>query len=204
MKVKICGITNLEDAILCESQGADALGFIFYSKSKRYISPDEAAKIISRLSPFTAKVGVFVNETYESINNISTLLHLNAAQIHDEEYVPERKFINIPVIRAFRIKENFDFSVLNNSNNNYFLLDSYSQNEFGGTGKSFEWKLIPEQIKNKTILAGGISSSNIDYICNKIKPAAVDLSSSLEIQPGKKDKEKVKQFFNKFNKYRSN
>ncbi len=204
MKVKICGITNSEDAAYCESLGADALGFIFYNRSKRYVQPEVAAEIIKHLSPFTIKVGVFVNETSDSINNISTLLHLNAAQIHDEENVIDRKSIIVPVIRSFRVKDNFDFSILNNLDNNYFILDSYSQNEFGGTGKSFNWELIPESIKKKTILAGGISSTNIDYICRKIRPAAVDLSSSLEAQPGTKDKEKVKEFFYKFNKYRSN
>ena len=204
MKVKICGITNLDDALMCERYGADAVGFIFYRKSKRYILPSEAARIAKQLSPFTMKVGVFVDEKKDYITKTFELVKLNTVQLHnnDTDFV-ENEF-NYPVIRAFRIKDNFDFNSLNRFNDNYFLLDSYSQNEFGGTGKSFDWSIIPETLKHKIILAGGVSSSNIDYIYQNIKPAAVDLSSSLEISPGKKDLEKVKIFFNKFNKYRSN
>ncbi|MHB1687590.1 MAG: phosphoribosylanthranilate isomerase [Ignavibacteriaceae bacterium] len=204
MKVKVCGITNLEDALLCESLGADALGFVFYKKSKRYISPVDAAKIANTLSPLTMKVGVFVDESTEAINKISSVVKLNAVQLHNDNGGSSIKEISSPVIRAFRIKDDFDFNILEKLDENYFLLDTFSQNEMGGTGKSFDWKLIPKQMKHKIILAGGISSSNIDFICQNVKPAAVDLSSSLEMEPGKKDMKKVKEFFNKFNKYRSN
>ncbi len=204
MKIKVCGITNLEDALLCEQCGADALGFIFYKKSKRYIIPSDAANIISRLSPFTLKVGVFVDESKDDINKILELVRLNAVQLHNTETVRPTDELNIPIIRAFRIKDDFDFNILNNFNENYFLLDSFSQNEFGGTGTSFNWGIIPDNLRHKVILAGGISSFNIDYVYQNIKPAAVDLSSSLEKSPGKKDEKKIKDFFNQFNKYRSN
>lgn len=204
MKIKVCGITNLDDALLCERYGADAVGFIFYRNSKRYILPSEAARIAKQLSPFTMKVGVFVDEKEDYITKTFELVKLNAVQLHNNDAVIAENEFNYPVIRAFRIKDEFDFNILNNFNDNYFLLDSYSQNELGGTGKSFNWSVIPEKLKHKIILAGGVSSTNIDYIYQSIKPAAVDLSSSLEISPGKKDVEKVKDFFNKFNKYRSN
>ncbi|MHB8852259.1 MAG: phosphoribosylanthranilate isomerase [Ignavibacteriaceae bacterium] len=204
MKVKVCGITNLEDALLCEQCGADALGFIFYKKSKRYIIPSEAANIVKRLSPFTLKVGVFVDEPKDDINKILELVKLNAVQLHTTYTVLPIEALNIPIIRAFRIKDDFDFNILNNFNESYFLLDSFSQNEFGGTGTSFNWGIIPENLRHRIILAGGISSLNIDYVYKNIKPAAVDLSSSLEKSPGKKDEKKIKDFFNQFNKYRSN
>ena len=204
MKIKVCGITNLDDALLCERYGADAVGFIFYRNSKRYILPSEAARIAKQLSPFTMKVGVFVDEKEDYITKTFELVKLNAVQLHNNDAVIAENEFSYPVIRAFRIKDEFDFNILNIFNDNYFLLDSYSQNELGGTGKSFNWSVIPEKLKHKIILAGGVSSTNIDYIYQSIKPAAVDLSSSLEISPGKKDVEKVKDFFNKFNKYRSN
>ena len=204
MKVKICGITNVEDAILCESLGADALGFIFYKNSKRYIDPNQAADIISQLSPFTMNVGVFVNENIDIINRITSETKINIAQIHNDSKILNEKHISVPIIKAFRVNEEFDFKILRNFINNYILLDSYSQNEFGGTGNTFNWEKIPKDIINKIILAGGISAANIEYIVKEIKPAAVDLSSSLEKFPGKKDPEKVREFFKLFNQHRSN
>ena len=204
MKVKICGITNVEDAILCESLGADALGFIFYKNSKRYLDPNQAADIISQLSPFTMNVGVFVNENIDIINRITSETKINIAQIHNDSKILNEKHISVPIIKAFRVNEEFDFKILPNFINNYILLDSYSQNEFGGTGNTFNWEKIPKDIINKIILAGGISAANIEYIVKEIKPAAVDLSSSLEKFPGKKDPEKVREFFKLFNQHRSN
>ena len=203
MKVKICGITNVEDALLCESLVADALGFIFYKRSKRFIAPETAGKIISELSPFTLKVGVFVNETAEEINEISKEIKLNAVQLHGEESPEIISKINLPVIKSFRIKNGFDFSILKRFENIPFLFDTYSEKEYGGTGKIFNWELIPGELRNKIILSGGVSINNIEEIYKKIKPAAVDLSSSLESGPGRKDSEKVKEFFKKINYLRS-
>jgi phosphoribosylanthranilate isomerase len=202
IKVKTCGITNLEDALLCESAGADALGFIFYKKSKRYIEPGSFKGIIKHLSPFIMKVGVFVNEHSDFINDTAADLNLNAVQLHGEESLETVKKINFPVIKSFRINNGFDFSILEKYPGVSFLFDTYSKIEYGGTGKVFNWELIPNELKCKIILAGGISINNIDDIFNNIKPAAVDLSSSLEAEPGKKDKEKVKEFFKKINHLR--
>ena len=199
MKVKTCGITNLDDALLCESEGADALGFIFYKKSKRYIGPELVKNIVKHLSPFTFKVGVFVNESVDFINKTASELNLNAVQLHGEESPDIIEKINLPVIKSFRINNEFDFSILEKYSNNSFLFDTYSDSVYGGTGKTFNWELIPKEIKNKIILAGGISINNIEDIFNHVKPAAVDLSSSLESEPGRKDKDKVKEFFKKIN-----
>jgi phosphoribosylanthranilate isomerase len=185
LKIKICGITNK----------ADAVGLVFYRGSKRFISPEVASEIIKELSPFTVKVGVFVNEQPEIINEISKKLKINVVQLHGDESPEVVSKINLPVIKCFRVKNGFDFSVLEKYNNASFLLDSFSETEFGGTGKIFKWSLIPDYLRNKIILSGGISVKNIETIYKNIKPAAVDLSSSLELEPGKKDKRKVEEFF---------
>lgn len=202
MKVKICGITNLADALLCESCGADAIGFVFYVGSKRQIMPDEAVEIVKQLNPLTIKVGVFVDESPVLINQMVKDIGLNMVQLHGGETPEEISMINVPVIKAFRVNDNFDFTVLHHYSNSYLLLDSYKEEEFGGTGKSFNWQLIPEQLKSKIILAGGINSDNIDLIFRQIKPQAIDVSSSLEQYPGKKDKQKVIQFFNKIKTFK--
>jgi phosphoribosylanthranilate isomerase len=151
----------------------------------------------------TIKVGVFVNETFENINKISILTGINVVQLHGNENPNIIKSISLPVIKTFRVDDNFDYSRLNQYREYSILLDAYSENDFGGTGYKFNWEKIPFEIKNKIILAGGISSENIEFIYKNINPAAVDLSSSLEITPGKKDKKRMGKFFNKVNLIRS-
>lgn len=199
MKVKICGITNIDDAIICENLGADALGFIFYAKSKRYIESKSAAKIIKKLSPFTVKVGVFVNESAKNINEIASTARLNAVQLHGDEMPEILKKIDFPVIKSFRINDNFDYSTVTKYRSVTYLLDSYSTSEYGGTGKKFDWEKIPISLRHNIILSGGVTSENIEFIFTHIKPKAVDLSSSVEIVPGKKDKNKLNEFFKKIN-----
>lgn len=199
MKIKICGITNTEDALAAESFGADAVGFIFYKKSKRYVSPEQAEQIIKTLSPFTTKVGVFVDETFEIINKISKQTGINVVQLHGDENPGIIKSISLPVIKAFRVDDNFDYNKLNQYQEYSILLDAYSENDYGGTGNKFNWEKIPFEVKNKIILSGGISSDNIEFIYKNINPATVDLSSSLEIKPGRKDLNKMKKFFKKVN-----
>ena len=199
MKIKICGITNTEDALAAESFGADAVGFIFYKKSKRYVSPELVEHIIKTLSPFTTKVGVFVDETFEIINKISKQTGINVVQLHGDENLHIMKSISRPVIKAFRVDNNFDYNKLSQYQEYSILLDAYSENHYGGTGKKFNWEKIPVEIINKIILSGGISSDSIDFIYKNINPAAVDLSSSLEMTPGRKDKKKMEKFFNKVN-----
>lgn len=202
MRVKICGITNLEDALLCESFGADALGFILYKKSKRFVEPEVVGKITSELSPFTIKVGVFVNEGTNVINKIAVNSGLNVVQLHGDEKPEIISKINFPTIKSFRIYNGFDFSILKKFEKASYLFDTYSEKDFGGTGKTFNWKLIPNELKSKIILSGGISINNIEEIHKYIRPAAVDLSSSVESEPGKKDSKKVEEFFKKVNHFK--
>lgn len=195
MRVKICGITNLEDALCCAENGADALGFIFYKGSKRFIEYEKAHAIIKQLPAFIMKVGVFVNEEICKVNEIAENTGLNVVQLHGEESPDYISKIKYPVIKSFRINKEFDFSILQNYPGCSFLLDAFSDKEYGGTGESFNWDLIPDSIRDKIILAGGISEKNIEEINQTIKPQAVDVSSSLEDYPGKKNHSKVKNFF---------
>lgn len=204
MKIKICGITNPADALLCEQLGTDAIGFVFYPGSKRHIMPDEAAEIVKQLNPFTIKVGVFVDENPVLINEIVRTVGLNMVQLHGGETPEDISLMNVPAIKSFRVDNNFDFSVLEHYSDSLILLDSFDKEEFGGTGKTFNWSIIPENVKSKIILAGGINSGNIEDVFHKVKPKAIDVSSSLEEFPGKKSKEKVIQFFNKINSIRRN
>ena len=198
MRVKICGITNTSDALICQRQGADALGFVFYHGSKRYIAPDQAQQITAGLSPLIMKIGVFVNESAKMINKIATQIGLNAVQLHGEEPPDYVTKIHLPVIKSFRVDPEFDFSKLKDYQNCYYLLDTFSAQEYGGTGIAFNWQRIPEELRQSIILAGGISTDNIDVIYREIKPVAIDISSALEEYPGKKDPEKIRQFMNKY------
>jgi len=198
MRIKICGITNISDALVCQREGADALGFVFYRGSKRYITPEQAQEIIAGLSPLIMKIGVFVDEPVDAINKIATQLGLNAVQLHGEEPPDYISKIHLPVIKSFRVDPEFDYAKLISYQNCYYLLDSYSAQAYGGTGLRFNWQHIPEQLRQSIILAGGISIDNIELICRDIKPAAIDISSALEEYPGKKDPEKIRQFMNKY------
>jgi phosphoribosylanthranilate isomerase len=203
MRVKICGITNLDDARLCCELGTDALGFIFYEKSKRFIGYDKAKKIIYELPSFVTKVGVFVNEDIDKINEVSRKIGLNMVQLHGDETPSDIDKISLPVIKALRINEmsDFSYSFLFFSKCK-ILLDTYSKTQPGGTGISFDWKLIPVDLKHKIILAGGISASNIEEVFTSIKPQAIDLSTSVETYPGKKDENKLRDFFGSLNQLR--
>ncbi|MGE5796531.1 MAG: phosphoribosylanthranilate isomerase, partial [Ignavibacteria bacterium] len=173
-----------------------------YRQSRRNIQPEAAKRIIVRLSPFTLKVGVFVNEPAEFINNTASEMKLNAVQLHGEETPEFISEIELPVIKAFRINGNFNYSALSFYENAFCLLDSYSPDAFGGTGRSFDWEKIPDRLREKIILSGGVSSENIEYIFKEIKPRAVDLSSSIEKEPGWKDEKKASEFFKKINSLR--
>jgi phosphoribosylanthranilate isomerase len=199
LKVKICGITNFEDAELCAQLGADALGFIFYKKSKRYVNPDTARDIINSLPPFVIKVGVFVNEEPRIVNKIAEKVKLNIIQLHGDETPEYLHQIEYPVIKAFRVNEEFDFERIKEYKDCSFLLDAFHTNEYGGAGIKFNWNLIPDSIKDQIILAGGISKDNIESVNKLVNPYAVDLSSSLEAEPGIKDPKKIHELFMKIN-----
>jgi phosphoribosylanthranilate isomerase len=203
MRIKICGITNLNDALLCQSLGADAIGFIFFPGSKRYLPPEQVEEIVDQVSPLLLKIGVFVNEKPDTVNHIIRTCRLHGAQLHGDEPPHYIQDIHYPVIKAFRIDNQFDFSVIATYKNCSFLLDTYSPDVYGGSGASFDWECIPAGLRSACMLAGGISAANIRQVIQKVKPAGVDLSSAVESSPGKKDPEKLKAFFKQVDRLRS-
>lgn len=196
IRIKICGMTNLEDACCAVEEGADALGFIFYSGSPRYVLPIEASKIVSKLPPFITPVGVFVNESRERIKAIVESVGLQAVQLHGNE-VPEACLgYSVPVIRALRVGKRFDQNRLKAYSVDTFLLDAEKEGFYGGTGKKFNWNLIQEiKISGRVILAGGIDPENVIEAIRIVRPYAVDVSSGVEIEPGRKDPKKLADFF---------
>lgn len=193
-KVKICGITNLEDALLSAKFGADALGFNFYAKSPRYISPEKAREITEQLPEKVLKVGVFVNESLEKIIEIAEIARLGALQLHGEE-TPEfarqlKKKTNLEIIKAFRVSPEFKPEDVLKYETDAILLDAYNPKEHGGTGEIFDWDIAKkvQEIFPKMYLAGGLSQDNIAKVILQVKPFAVDSCSCLEKDKGKKDK----------------
>jgi len=199
-KVKICGITNLEDALLSAKFGADALGFNFYPKSPRYISPRKAREIIEQLPKEVLKVGVFVNEDLNKIIDIAETAKLDALQLHGEE-TPEfarelKAKTNLEIIKAFRVSPEFKPEGVLQYRVDAVLLDAYSSKEHGGTGETFDWEIAKkvQEIFPKMYLAGGLSSENISDAIKSVHPFAVDSCSLLEKAKGLKDFQKVKDF----------
>ena len=198
--VKICGITNLDDALLSVEYGADALGFNFYRKSRRYIAPGAAERILGELPSGVTAVGVFVDEDPDAILDISGQVGLNAVQLHgyeSVEYVETlHKKVGLKIIKAFRVAKDFSSTEVELYKHHAILMDAYSPREFGGTGESFDWE-IARQLKailRELYLAGGLSAENVGDAIAYVKPFAVDACSSLEASPGVKDPKKLRRF----------
>lgn len=201
MKIKICGITNLEDAIDASIAGADALGFVFYKESPRYISPEDAKKIITKLPPFVQSVGLFVNETIENINKISHISNIDLAQIIDDNHFDKADLngtmydsLDIRYIKVIRAKTKDD--VLKYKND-YRLIDAFVDG-FGGKGKRLELSWFDNIDCSKIILAGGLNSDNAKELLG-YNFYSVDVSSGVEISKRKKDKNKIINFVKAIN-----
>lgn len=198
--VKICGITNLEDALVSVKFGADALGFNFYEKSPRYILPEKARGICAELPPGVLKVGVFVNESLDKITEIAELVSLNAIQLHGDEtpeFVGEAKArFSGEIIKALRVSKDFTPEDVLRFDADAILLDSFSRREYGGTGETFDWELAKKvgELIPKMYLAGGLSVENIADAIIRVRPFAIDACSLLEKEKGRKDSQKVRDF----------
>ncbi len=199
-KVKICGITNPDDARRAVDYGADLLGFNFYANSPRFISAEAASAIIRLLPGAIINVGVFVNEQIEAIVATVNVAGLGAVQLHGDEtpdFVDElRERIDQDVIKAFRVSNSFDPEVAFGYSSTDVLLDGFSLNAHGGTGRTFDWsvaKLLSPRIE-KLYLAGGLSAENVRTAISEVHPYAVDACSSVESRPGIKDAEKLLRF----------
>lgn len=199
VRVKICGLTNLADARAATKCGADALGFIFFPKSPRFITPEKAASIIAQLPPFVAKVGVFVNEASEYILEVVRQAGLDTIQLHGEEtpeFSDRLRNRGTRVVKAFRIKDQSSLAPLKDFPADAILLDSYVPGQLGGTGAKFNWDLAlqAQSFGLPVILAGGLDPSNVADAISKVMPFAVDVSSGVESAPGIKDLAKVREF----------
>ena len=199
VKVKICGITNGNDARTAVQCGAWGLGFIFYKKSPRSVSPFKAAKIIGELPPFVTPVGVFVDQKEGAVRDIAQFCGLRTLQFHGDE-TPEycRRFKNFFLIKAFRVHEDFDFFDPEAYKTSAYLFDTHQPGQFGGSGRTFPWKILEGRTFSRpVILSGGLNPDNVAEAIQTVRPYAVDVSSGVEISPGKKDDKLLEKFSKK-------
>ena len=195
VKVKICGMTNLKDVKVAVDGGVDAVGFIFYKKSPRSVTMQAVREIILELPPFVDSVGVFVNETAEQINKIADHCKLDRVQLHGDESPAFCKKIRRRVIKAIRVKDIQSLKKLSDYPVSSFLLDTFSEDQYGGTGRVFDWNLAyPAKKYGPIILAGGLTPINVHQAIQRIQPYGVDVCSGVESQPGIKDHKKMKAF----------
>lgn len=198
VRVKVCGITNLQDALTCVTAGADMLGFNFYSRSPRYIEPDAARRIIEQLPSDTHCVGIFVNEeNAEHIGRIADLTRVAAVQLHGDETPGYCRTLKERfVIKALRVGKDFTPEQAAQYETDAVLLDTFSSKAHGGTGQRFDWSIARETARfvPKLFLAGGLTPENVATAVTMVRPFAVDVCSSLESAPGKKNEDRVRAF----------
>jgi len=200
VKVKVCGMTSLKDALVAVEGGADAVGFIFYKKSPRSVTMKTVREIVLELPPFVDTVGVFVDETAEQVNKIADYCNLDIIQLHGDESPTYCKKIRRKVIKAFRIKDMQSVKKISNFQVSGFLLDTFSEKLHGGTGKVFDWNLaLPAKKFGPVIMAGGLTPNNVQQAVRQIRPYGVDVCSGVESEPGIKDHKKVRAFLKNAN-----
>jgi phosphoribosylanthranilate isomerase len=194
--VKICGITSLEDAHAAVDSGADALGFVFYPPSPRYVTPKQAEQIIRTLPPFVTTVGLFVDVTLEAVSETVARCGLDRVQLHGRETPEFCRQITRPVIKAIRIKNAESLTHVADYIVSAYLLDAYVEGALpGGTGASFSWELAARAKPfGPIILAGGLTPENVEIAIDQVRPYGVDVSTGVECAPGVKDHRKVRQF----------
>lgn len=214
--VKICGMTNLEDALVAVDAGADAVGFVFYEKSPRCVTVETAREIVEKLSAKVDKIGVFVNESRERVAAISDDVGLTAVQFHGDEYknlekysVGGKQFFCLPIVeilQEMRGRSGSFYGFPNFPKDTSVLLDSGTQEKRGGTGRTFAWGeahgfVAALRRRYSVVIAGGLSSSNVAWAVEYLKPWGVDVVSGVEASPGKKDPEKVRAFVRAVREY---
>lgn len=205
-KVKICGLTRAEDVRVAVDAGANALGFVFYPASPRFIAPETAASLIRGLPPFVMSVGLFVNANLEELQNVVATAPVQLLQFHGDETVAQcaalAKSVQRPFLRAFRVKPDTSATDLLECDAEYraasplfsgLLLDTFVDS-FGGSGKVFDWSLIPKELAPRVVLSGGLSVQNVNDAVRRVRPFALDISSGVELAKGIKDEAKLRAF----------
>jgi len=195
-RVKVCGITNKTDALTAIEAGADALGFMFYKKSKRGVTLQQVRAIVQELPPFVSLIGVFVNEALDEIHRAKDQCRLDTIQLHGDESPEFCARIESRVIKAFRLQSKSVLAQARDYDTTAWLLDSYSAKGRGGTGDSFNWDWVREAapLPKPIIIAGGLTPENVAQCVRATHPSGLDVSSGVEDGPGKKNPEKIKAF----------
>lgn len=196
VRVKICGITRVEDALNAVESGADAIGLVFYEPSPRNVSIEQAIEIANKIPAFVTIVGLFVNADSEFVRSVISQVGLDLLQFHGDETPQECACYGLPFIKAIRVKSDTnlvqcakDFFVARG-----LLLDAYTEGVAGGTGNVFDWGLIPSDLEKPVILAGGLNAQNVAQAISQVKPYAVDVSGGVEASKGIKDVAKIAAF----------
>lgn len=195
-RVKICGITRVEDAIAAVEAGCDAIGMVFYASSPRYVSPEKAAEIVARMPPFVSIVGLFVDAEPSEIKEVLQQVRLDLLQFHGDETPEQCSQYGMPYMKAIRIKA--DTNLLQYAKDyrhaKALLLDAFIEGVPGGTGQIFDWNIIPEMLPLPVVLAGGLTAENVGSAILQVQPYAVDVSGGIEINKGIKDAAKIAAF----------
>ncbi|HAV22139.1 MAG: hypothetical protein A2X67_01365 [Ignavibacteria bacterium GWA2_55_11] len=196
--IKICGITNLDDARLASELGANAVGFIFHKGSERYISPEHAVEIARQLPEHLSKIGVFVHADSREIVDTARLVSLSAVQLTGDEGPDDLVDYEFNIIKVFRVRPGFDVETMQNYLVDAFLLDTYKEGAYGGTGKTFDWNVAVQAKRyGRIILSGGLDPDNIEPAVKFVRPYGVDVSSGVEMHPGKKHPAKLRDFISR-------
>lgn len=195
-RVKICGITSVEDALMVVAQGCDAIGLVFYAPSPRYVLPEQAAMIVAALPPFITAVGLFVDATQNEIQSVLATVDLDCLQFHGNETPEQCRVYGLQYMKAIRVQP--DTNLLQYEIDFYdakaLLLDAYVEGLVGGTGQAFDWNLIPKTLVKPIVLAGGLTADNVALAIKQTSPYAVDVSGGVEKAKGIKDAAKVAAF----------
>jgi phosphoribosylanthranilate isomerase len=196
VRIKFCGITRAEDACAAVSLGADALGFVFYAPSPRYVDVVQAAEIARLLPPFLCKVGLFVNADADYVDEVCAAVGLDVVQYHGDESPVDCARAPRPWIKALRVRPELDIAqeCARYTQASAWLFDTYDDKLYGGSGKAFDWQLLPQHNRRPIILAGGLTPDNVGQAIRSTAPYAVDVSGGIEAAKGIKDHDKMRKF----------
>lgn len=203
-RVKICGLTSVEEAVLAASLGADAIGLVFYPPSKRALSVADAVAIRQALPAFVSAVGLFVNPTEAQVETVLKQLYLDCLQFHGDETPQFCASFGLPYMKAIRVRDGLDLEkeISKFTTSSAILLDSFDKQSAGGTGTRFDWKIAAGAVRSteqRIVLAGGLDAQNVAAAIRQVHPYAVDVSSGVEFAPGRKSPERMQAFFNEVN-----